>query len=156
MPTQIIPGSRSGKGGRIRVGCSAVIFDEAREKVLLTRRSDNGLWCLPGGAMDLGESAAETCVREVLEETGLSVRVKRLIGIYSSPEWMVEYPDGNRVQLVAMSFETEPDGGVLTENSEVKEFGYFSLQEIEPLTLMLHHRQRIHDAFANQPQAFIR
>ena len=47
---------------------SAVIFGKESERVLLTRRTDNGLWCLPGGGMDAGESATEACVREVFEE----------------------------------------------------------------------------------------
>ncbi len=63
-------GERIRKEGVLRPGASALIFDEAREGVLLTRREDNGRWCLPGGGMDPGESAAEACVREVLEEMG--------------------------------------------------------------------------------------
>ena len=66
--TQIIYGDRVGKQGKIRVGCSAIIFnDEGR--FLLTRRSDNGQWCLPSGGLEPGESLEETCIREVFEET---------------------------------------------------------------------------------------
>lgn len=68
MP-QIIYGERAGRLGRLAVGCSATIFDETRQKVFLTRRSDNGKWCLPGGQMEPGESAVEACQREVAEET---------------------------------------------------------------------------------------
>ena len=156
LPTRIIPGSRIGKQGRIRFGCSAAIFDSTRQKILLTRRTDNGLWCLPGGALDPGESVEEACVREVLEETGLRVRVKRLIGIYSSPDWLIEYPDGNRVQIVAASFEAVLEEGVPQVTSEVSESGYFTLAEIQNLELMLNHKQRIEDAFENRVGAFIR
>jgi ADP-ribose pyrophosphatase YjhB (NUDIX family) len=156
MPTRIIRGERITKHCELRIGCSAVIFAPDRAKILLTRRTDNHLWSLPGGAMDPGESAAETCVREVLEETGLQVTIVRLVGVYSSPDWLVEYQDGNRVQIVAMSFEAQPVEGQLTTNREVSEFGYFSKQEIEGLELMQNHHQRIEDAFANQPQAFVR
>ncbi|WP_345324352.1 NUDIX domain-containing protein [Candidatus Villigracilis proximus] len=83
--TQTLYGPRLGREGKIRVGCSAAIFDAKREKVLLTQRTDNGRWCLPGGGMESGESAAEACEREVWEETGLKVRVTRLIGVYSNP-----------------------------------------------------------------------
>ena len=87
----IITGDRVGQNGAIRVGihllrietlpgCSAVIFDKNREKILLTRREDNNQWCIPGGGMEPGESASETCIREVEEETGLQVTIKRLIG----------------------------------------------------------------------------
>jgi 8-oxo-dGTP pyrophosphatase MutT (NUDIX family) len=156
MPTQVKYGNRIGRQGRLRIGCSAVIFDQPRQKVLLTRRTDNGLWCLPGGGMDPGESAAETCVREVLEETGLRVQVVRLIGVYTSPDWLVEYPDGERVQLVAMSFEAAPDNASLVPNQEVSEFGYFSPAEIQALEMMQNHTQRIQDAFSGQCEAFIR
>jgi len=156
MPTQVIHGDRIGRLGSLRVGCSAVIFDSARQKILLTRRSDNGLWCLPGGGMDPGESAAEACAREVLEETGLKVKVTRLIGIYTSPDWLIEYPDGNRVQLVALSFEAAPERKTLAPNSEVSEIGFFSPAEIQTLALMQNHAQRIQDAFAGQEEAFIR
>ena len=61
--TQILCGERIGKQGKIRLGCSAAIFDE-RGRILLTRRADNNQWCLPSGGMEPGESAAEACERE--------------------------------------------------------------------------------------------
>ena len=66
----LIYGERIGKLAKLTPSCGAVIFDPTRQSVLLTRRADNGRWCLPGGAMDPGESAAECCAREVLEERG--------------------------------------------------------------------------------------
>ena len=63
--TKIIYGDRIGAQGRVRLGCSAVIFDD-QGRILLTKRQDNGQWCLPSGGMDAGESAAEACVREVV------------------------------------------------------------------------------------------
>jgi len=77
--TQIFYGDRVGRQGKIRVGCSAIIFDD-EGRFLLTRRSDNGQWCLPSGGLEPGESLEETCIREVFEETGLHVRIKRLVG----------------------------------------------------------------------------
>jgi len=64
---KLVHGERVGRQARLRPGASAIIFDSSRQKVLLTRRSDNGRWCLPGGGMDPGESAEETCVREARE-----------------------------------------------------------------------------------------
>ena len=156
--SKLIYGERIGKTAVLAPGASAIIFDEARKKVLLTRRSDNGRWCLPGGGMDPGESAAETCVREALEETGLEVRVTRLVGIYTTPNLMIEYPDGNRKQPVAFSFEVEVTGGELGLSDETTEFGYFALEGpggIGELDLMEHHRQRILDAAENRESAFM-
>lgn len=156
MTTRVIHGDRIGRQGQIRLGCSATLFNQDQDKILLTRRSDNGLWCLPGGGIDPGESIEETCVREVLEETGLRVAVKKLIGIYSSPDWLVEYPDGNRVQIVAVNFAVELIDGQAAPTQEVTEMGYFNQQEIESLDLLINHRQRIQDAFTYNGDAFIR
>src|SRR5687768_15641029 len=153
---RIITGERIGKSAALVAGCAAIIWDAAREKILLTRRSDNGRWCLPGGRMEAGESASEACAREVLEETGLRVRVTRLIGIYTSPDFVIEYADGNRFQIVAMSFEADVIGGTLTTSEETTEFGYFTPDEIKSMDLVEHHVPRIADAVANRREAFVR
>jgi ADP-ribose pyrophosphatase YjhB (NUDIX family) len=153
---KLIYGDRIGATAHLRVGCSATIFDVARERILLTRRTDNGRWCLPGGAVEAGESVEETCVREMREETGLEVRVTRLIGVYSSPHFIVEYADGNRWQFISLSFEAEILGGELGLSNETTEFGYFTPDEIRQMDLMDNHVQRIADALAAQPEAFLR
>jgi 8-oxo-dGTP pyrophosphatase MutT (NUDIX family) len=153
---RLIYGERIGAEAPLSVGCSAVIFDPAREKLLLTRRADNGRWCLPGGRMEPGESAAEACAREVQEETGLRVRLTRLIGIYTTPDRVIAYADGNRYQLVSLSFESAVVGGELKLSDETTEFGYFSPAELAALDLMEHHRERIADALTGQQAAFVR
>lgn len=154
--TEVRYGNRLGREGKVRLGCSAAIFDGTHQKVLLTRRADNGLWCLPGGALEAGESAAEACEREVLEETGLSVRVTRLIGVYSDPDQLVVYPDGYKAFIVGLCFEAEIIGGRLGLSSETTEFGYYALKQIEGMKLLGHHKERIEDALAGQASAFIK
>jgi ADP-ribose pyrophosphatase YjhB (NUDIX family) len=153
---RIISGDRIGRGAPLVAGCAAIVWDAHRERILLTRRSDNGRWCLPGGRMESGESAAEACAREVLEETGLRVRVTRLVGVYTSPDFVIEYADGNRYQIVAMSFEAEIIGGELVVSEETTEHGYFTPDQIRSMDLVEHHVQRIDDAVANQKAAFVR
>jgi 8-oxo-dGTP pyrophosphatase MutT (NUDIX family) len=145
-------GERIGRLGSLRIGCSAVIFDDQR-RILLTRRADNGQWCLPGGAMEPGESAEETCVREVWEETGLHVRVTRLIGVYSNRDALVEYPDGNKVQIVVLNFEAEMTGGEPGLSDETTGIDYFTMDEIEGMDLLGHHKARIQDALLGQAGA---
>ena len=152
----LIQGERVGRQAKLRPGASAIIFDQARQMVLLTRRSDNGRWCLPGGGMDPGESAEETCVREVLEETGLDVQVTRLVGIYTSPNIMVEYSDGNKIQPVSFSFEAEVVGGELGLSDETTEYGYIAVGKLDTVDLMEHHKQRIEDALQSRMAAFFR
>jgi ADP-ribose pyrophosphatase YjhB (NUDIX family) len=153
--TQVLYGERLGKNGELRVGCSATIFDEARKKVLLTRRKDNSLWCLPGGHMESGESVEECCMREVFEETGLEVRVKRLTGVYSNPDQLVIYPDGNKVQIVVLNFKAKITGGKLGLSNETTEAGFFTLEEMEPLEFLGRHKERILDTLAAQKEALI-
>jgi 8-oxo-dGTP pyrophosphatase MutT (NUDIX family) len=153
--TQIIYGDRIGAQGKIRLGCSAAIFDE-QERVLLTKRQDNGQWCLPSGGMEAGESAAEACEREVLEETGLRVRVKRFVGVYSHPDQLTIYSETDKFQIVALHFEAEVTSGEIGLSNETSDFGYFTMKEIEGLDMLGRHQERIADTLANQKEAFIR
>lgn len=153
---RLVYGERIGAQAKLSVGCSALLFDEARERILLTRRADNGRWCLPGGHMEPGESVTEACAREMWEETGLHVQVGRLVGVYSTPHRILEYADGNRVHLVALHFEVEVTGGTLGLSNETTEFAYFTPAEIEALDLMDHHRERIADTLASQSTTFVR
>ncbi len=149
-------GDRIGKTAQLRVGCSALIYDATGEKILLTRREDNGQWCLPGGGLDPGESAEEACLREVWEETGLTVTVVRLIGIYTTPHRIAVYKDGNRNQYISFSFEARVVEGEAGLSDEVTEVGWFTPAEIAQIDLMENHRIRIEDAAAKQAAAFIR
>ena len=153
--TQVFYGERIGKGGKIRLGCSAALFDD-QGRVLLTKRTDNGQWCLPGGAVDSGESVAEACEREVGEETGLRVSVKRLVGVYSHPDQLTVYPDGNKTHIVALHFEVEIIDGEPGLSDETTDFGYFTLAEVEQLEMLGRHKERIIDTLAQQSEAFIR
>ena len=153
--TQVLYGERLGSQGKIRLGCSATIFDEHR-RIFLTKRMDNGQWCLPGGAMEPGESVAEACEREVFEETGLRVRVKRLVGVYSHSDQLVVYPDGNKVQVVALHFEAEVISGEPGLSNETTDFGYFSLAELEVLEFLGRHKERIFDTVKNDSEAVIK
>jgi ADP-ribose pyrophosphatase YjhB (NUDIX family) len=154
--TQVLYGDHIGKEGRLRLGCCAVIFDDQREKVLLTRRADNGLWCVPGGAMDAGESVEECCRREVLEETGLEVRTKRLVGVYSNRDQLVIYPDGNQVQVIVLSFEAGIIGGKLGLSEETTDAGFFTIEEIDSMPMHGRHKERVEDALLGQAAAILR
>ena len=153
--TQVFYGPGLGKEGTIRLGTSAIIFN-SEGKFLLTQREDNGQWCLPGGAVEPGESLAEACEREVFEETGLSVRVKRLVGVYSHPDQLSVYKDGNKAHIVAIHFEVEVIGGELGLSNETTDFGYFSVEDMEGMQMLGRHRERILDTFENHPEAVIK
>jgi ADP-ribose pyrophosphatase YjhB (NUDIX family) len=152
---KVILGERVGRQGRLTVGCSASIFDANHERILLVRRSDNAKWAVPGGYMDAGESLTEACVREVKEETGLTVQVTRLISVYTNPNVLLEYPDGNRWQIVVLHFEADVINGNLACSDETTELQYFSKSESENLPMSSPDRQRIIDSFEQKQTAII-
>ena len=70
-----------------------VFIPDSELRVLLIKRTDNGFWCTPGGSQDLGQTPEECEVREVLEETGFEIIIKRLLGVFSSLKYeSVNYP----------------------------------------------------------------
>jgi ADP-ribose pyrophosphatase YjhB (NUDIX family) len=129
----------------VRAGVAAVVLDAGR--VLLVRRTDNGLWGLPSGHVEPGETVADAAVREVLEETGLQVRVSRLIGIYSDPaSQVVAYPDGRVCHFVTASFACTVTGGCLRPDGvEALAARFFPFDEM-PTDLLAMHPQWLADA----------
>src|SRR5512147_879179 len=88
------------KATELRPSVAAIIRNEDGA-ILLQRRSDNGLWGLPSGGVEIGETVSTAVVREVKEETGLVVEVERLVGVYSDPSLqVVRYNDGNVVHYI--------------------------------------------------------
>ncbi|MFL5802123.1 MAG: NUDIX domain-containing protein [Roseiflexaceae bacterium] len=121
------------------LGVTIAIFQAGQ--ILLTRREDFEVWCLPGGAVDDGESLAQAAMREAREETGLEVELTQLVGIYSRPKWQ------RSMHLVL--FAARPIGGALRPDPhEVIDAGYFALDAL-PEPLMAGHRQKIADAFSD-------
>ena len=106
--------------------------------------------------MEAGESAAECCAREVLEETGLTVQVGRLIGVYSTPHRITEYPDGNRNQVLDLTFEAAWTSGEPSVSDETTEVGYFSPEQMKSMDVMELFYEVVADAFAAQDAAFVR
>ena len=100
---------------RVKAGVGVVIID-GQGRILLERRSDNGMWGLPGGSIEPGESVCDTALREVKEETGLEIRITGLLGVYSEPAGrIVTYPDkGDVAHLVDIALTAEIASGELT------------------------------------------
>lgn len=138
-----------------RAATTAAVFDD-QGRLLLQRRTDNGNWCLPGGSMEIGETAEESIVREVKEETGYDAEVKRLTGIYSDPELTtISYPNGDVAAYVSLTFECRVLGGEPMLSDETSEVGWFSAREL-PQPFQPGHVIRVQDALAGQAAAFFR
>jgi 8-oxo-dGTP pyrophosphatase MutT (NUDIX family) len=157
-----VPISEYLKNLRVRIGhdvlltpgVAAVIVND-RGEVLLQRRSDDGRWGLPGGAMEPGEEPAETLVREVREETALEVVPERIVGVYSGPDFRVRYGNGDEAMIVSITFACRPGTGEPRVNDdESLEIRYFAPDALPPMESR--HVMRIADALANDPRARFR
>jgi reactive intermediate/imine deaminase len=136
------------------VDVAGVVVNEAGE-VLLERRSDDGRWCLPGGALDPGEDLAEGVVREVWEETGVQVVPERISGVYSGPDFLVRYPNGDEAMIVSIVFACRPVAGEPhVHDEESLEVRYFAPDALPPLEAR--HQLRIRQALRNDPRAHFR
>jgi ADP-ribose pyrophosphatase YjhB (NUDIX family) len=133
---------------------SAIVVDEAA-RILLIRRSDNALWSIPGGAMEVGERIADTAVREVREETGLEVVPEAIVGIYSNPRHVVEYADGEVRQQFSICFACRRVGGELAISDESSEVGFFTPAEIQAMPMHESIRLRIRHYLEHRPQPVI-
>ncbi|MEU1423834.1 NUDIX domain-containing protein [Kitasatospora sp. NPDC005751] len=125
---------------RLVVAASAVVADE-EGRVLLQRRTDNGLYALPGGTMDLGESLPGTAVREVREETGLVVEITGLVGTYTDPRHVIAYSDGEVRQQFNVCFTARVTGGELRISDESTDLRFVAPDDIGDLPM--HHTQRL-------------
>jgi len=117
---------RVGRQKILLVFASACIRDDDG-RLLWQRRADFGWWGLPGGVLELDESLPQCVAREAREETGLEVEPRWLVGVYSSPDFDVTYPNGDQVQQVTFCFECRVTAGQLqTDNSETLDLTWFA------------------------------
>lgn len=144
-------GSRSpAEVTQVRAGAGVIVRD-ADGRMLLERRSDCGVWGLLGGRIERGESVEQAAVREVKEESGLDVRITRLLGVYSDPRdgRIVAYSETDIIQLVDIVVEAEILGGELTRSHESEELRFFALHEL-PQEIVPPARQALADCVAHR------
>ena len=114
---------------------SALIYDDLG-RLLLVRQSDGGAWSTPGGAIEFDETPADAVVRETWEETGLSVSVARIFGIYGGPNFVVRYDNGDEAQYVMIAFECAVLGGNMqcdgAETTDVRFWGATETPNLAP------------------------
>ncbi|MFE2725666.1 NUDIX domain-containing protein [Kitasatospora sp. NPDC059327] len=123
---------------------SVVVVDDAG-RVLLQRRTDNGMWALPGGVMDIGESISGCGVRETREETGIDIEITGIVGTYSDPRHVLAYDDGEVRQEFSICLLGRPLGGELRVSDESHEVAWFSPAETDGLPMVPNIRRRLAD-----------
>ena len=137
-----------GKRPLLSVGLGALIVREDG-RILFEKRSDNGLYCLPGGSIDLGEKLEEAARREVLEEVGLELNDLTLFLITSGEEGKICYPNGDVTYYVSFYFLTSPRKGQKERiaDRESSELRWFSPSEVPEEKYLLPGTKKALDAY---------
>ncbi len=130
------------KANSVVPSVTAVVRDEAG-RVLLIHKTDHDLWALPGGGHDIGERIADTVVREVREETGIDVEVENIVGLYTDPNHVMAYDDGEVRQQFSICFHARPVGGQVRTSSESKEVRWVEPKDVDTLNIHPSMRLRI-------------
>jgi ADP-ribose pyrophosphatase YjhB (NUDIX family) len=110
-------------------GAEAVIAQDG--KILLIKRSDNHLWAVPGGLVEVGETLAEAAQRELREETWITGQITKLLGVFDSRLWKSK----TKAQLyhaIFLAETTDPTPKISNESLEAAFFGEDNLPELAP------------------------
>ncbi|PTV47355.1 NUDIX hydrolase [Acinetobacter pittii] len=120
----------------------AVVFQD--NKILLTREVEDGLWSLPGGWADVGYSASENAIKEVVEETGIHVEVKHLLALTDRRK----HPHPPMfLHVYKAFFLCEVTGGELSSSIETTEAKYFGINELPEISEARVTREQIENFF---------
>lgn len=142
------------KANSIVVAVSVFVRDE-RGRVLLIRRSDNGLWSLPSGGQEIGETVVQTAVRETHEETGVTVEVTGIVGVYSDPGHVVAYSDGEVRQQFSLCFRAVPVTGTPTPSSESTDVRWVPCDELSDYDIHPSTMLRIKHGYEERTEPYI-
>ena len=118
------------------------IIIEDSKIVLIKRLNDpyKNHWALPGGFVEYGETVENAAVREAKEETGLDIKLEKLVGVYSDPN---RDPRGHTVTVV---FVASIIGGQLKSDSDAKDAIFIEQADLENISLAFDHNEILHDA----------
>lgn len=116
---------------------SGGILTNQNNEILLQLRSDKKLWGLPGGTIEKGESVERAAIREVLEETGIQVKITALLGIYSN--YFDTYPNGDKAQTITTMFIFETiESSISIDHAETLDLRFFSRDNLPEIANQQH------------------
>ncbi|WP_112275221.1 NUDIX hydrolase [Lentzea terrae] len=141
------------KANSLRPAVSAFVQDQTG-RILMIRRTDNDLYAIPGGQQEVGETLTQSAIREVEEETGINVAVTGLVGLYSNPEHVIKYDDGEIRQEFSICFKATPTGGQIRVSDESKEVVWANTAELAHLNIHPSIRLRIDHALAGRSEPY--
>lgn len=114
----------------------AAIVRNENDEILFIRKGNETVWGLPAGAIEIGETPAESAKREVYEETGLDVNPERIIGVFGGNKFKFEYSNGHKVEYIVIIFQCSIIGGDLKSiDREAEELNFFKEDEIPDIAI---------------------
>jgi 8-oxo-dGTP diphosphatase len=119
-----------------------IVFNEDRQKVLIVKRRDVDVWVLPGGGVDVGETSEDAVCRELLEETGLTVKIVRKVAQYTPINALAKLTD---------VFECSRIAGELATGDETGEIQYCPVDHL-PHNFFHIHKKWLRDALKNKEE----
>ncbi|MBP3708133.1 MAG: NUDIX domain-containing protein [Clostridia bacterium] len=112
----------------IMVTAAMCIIYDKEKGILFEKRSDNGMWCVPGGAIELGESLEQALAREVKEETSLDISNPKLFDVAANVHMI--YPNKDEVYYTDVVYEVNEYTGTLKYDEESTELKWFKINEL--------------------------
>jgi ADP-ribose pyrophosphatase YjhB (NUDIX family) len=128
--------ARFGRSQLILPGVAGAVVKNG--KILLVHHRELDKWQVPGGFMELDESAEKAVEREVHEELGLRMRADKLLSILSSPRWNITYPNGDHVQQLIFFFLMKgaiKEDSIRLEPGELNNYGFYDPLRLPANTL---------------------
>jgi 8-oxo-dGTP diphosphatase len=136
LPRRVYLHDPEGPSATVVVPSAFVAVRGLSGRLLLVRRCDSGAWEMPGGRVDVGESAVEAAVRETAEEAGVRVVVTGLVGLFTDPGLVIRSRDGDVRQQFAVLFRGRVVGGVLRADlEETSEVAWVAVADIPELPM---------------------
>lgn len=129
-----------------KIDVRALILDKDN-KVLLVEDPKTKSWSLPGGFADVGTSPVENVVKEVIEETGLSVSVSNLIAVYDTNK---SNPENSLAHYYKLVYDCKRLSGNLTTSIETNSVQYFDIDQLPKLSTKRITEQQIRECFNNR------
>lgn len=124
--------------GLVLLPGASILVENTKGQILLTRRTDSDIWCMPGGGAEIGSSFLSIALMELKEEVGIVAEADELeaFACISDPEiHILSYPNGDQTHAFALWFALRNWGGKVEIGDEVREVRFFERDAIPLNTL---------------------
>ncbi len=130
---------------------ASVLVADDDGRILLLRRTDNDLWSIPTGGLKKAETITQCAVRECLEETGVTVEITGLVGVFSDPRHVIAYRGGEVRQPVNVCLHARPVAGYAQTTPEAAEVLWIDPADLDSYDIHPALRRRIDQGLTGGP-----